>query len=111
MDALALLIRATALPPVAAKAIACEVAILNNFLWSDCWMFRTLSALQEAAPCCRRLFRFNGVCFVGLGLNVASFQGLSRSLGLNVYVANAIAIGSVAVFTYALTRRWAWPGG
>lgn len=105
MGALALLVQFSPLPPVLAKAFACEVAIVNNFVWNDRWTFRGAGA---GAGRLSRFVRFNGVSLAGLALNVALFSLLIRGLGFNLYAANAVAIGLVAGFNYSLSRQWAW---
>ena len=103
MGVLALLVQFATLPPVLAKAGACEVAIVNNFIGNDRWTFR---GVRAGGP--SRFVRFNGVSLAGLVLNVTLFHVQVHWLGLNLYLANAVAIGLVAGFNYTLSRQWAW---
>ena len=103
MGVLALLAHFAALPLVLAKAGACEAAIVNNFIWNDRWTFR---GVRAGGP--SRFVRFNGVSLAGLVLNVTLFHVQVHWLGLNLYLANAVAIGLVAGFNYTLSRQWAW---
>jgi dolichol-phosphate mannosyltransferase len=90
---------------VLAKAIACEIAIVNNFLWNDHWTFRGVEPAQGRGA---RFLWFNGVSLAGLALNVALFAAQVRWLGMNLYLANAVAIIVVAGFNYTLSQQWAW---
>lgn len=105
MGTLALLTEFTLLPLVLAKALACELAIVNNFVWNDLWTFHGADL-----GTCRfwRLVWFNGVSLAGLALNVLLFQAQVAGLGLNLYLANAVAIALVAGFNYTFSRHWAW---
>ena len=105
MGILALLVHVGTLPLPLAKAVACETAIVNNFLWNDRWTFRKAGSALSG---CARFLRFNGVSLAGLALNVALFSAQVLWLGMNVYLANAAAIVMVAGFNYTLSRRWAW---
>jgi dolichol-phosphate mannosyltransferase len=105
MGLLALLVQIARLPPVLAKALACECAIVNNFLWNDHWTFRDVEATARRGA---RFLRFNGVSLAGLALNVGLFAAQVHWLGMNLYLANAIAIVVVAGFNYTLSRQWAW---
>ncbi len=105
MGLLVLFVQLARLPPVLAKALACECAIVNNFLGNDCWTFRDVGTTAGRVA---RFLRFNGVSLAGLALNVTLFAAQVQWLNMNLYLANAIAIVVVAGFTYTLSRRWAW---
>jgi len=105
MGIVSLMAHLTPVPLAMGKAIACEVAIANNFLWNDRWTFR---GQKGSSGSWRRFVRFNGTALAGLALNVALFQCLVRGVELNMYLANAVAIGLVAGFNYALSQRWVW---
>ncbi len=105
MGMLALLVHVSTLPLAVAKAVACETAIVNNFLWNDRWTFRKAGSPLSWRS---RFVRFNGVSLAGLALNVAVFTLFASGLKLNLYLANATAIVLVAGFNYTLSRHWAW---
>jgi dolichol-phosphate mannosyltransferase len=91
------------------KLIAAELAIINNFLWNDAWTFGDLAARQQTfRQKLRRLAKFNVVCGIGLVLNVVLLNLQFNLLGMNRYVANAIAIGIVTGWNYILNLRLAW---
>src|SRR5437762_14083722 len=53
------------------KAIAAEVAIINNFVWNDVWTFRGLAGSGNIQPeRLGRFGRFNLICVAGIGLSV-----------------------------------------
>jgi dolichol-phosphate mannosyltransferase len=91
------------------KAIAAELAIINNFLWNDAWTFRDLTGGQRGAGHkLRRLLKFNAVCGAGLLLNVLLLNVQFNLLHMNRYVANLIAIGAVTVWNYWLNLKLSW---
>jgi len=105
MGVLSVVAHLTPMPLVFAKATACALAIVNNFVWNDLWTFHGDGLGTSRSP---RFVRFNGIALAGLALNVVLFQVQVEGLGLNLYLANAVAIGLVAGFNYTLSRHWAW---
>lgn len=92
-----------------AKLLAAEAAILNNFFWNDLWTFRDLVPEQRSAAAAgRRLLKFHLVCLAGLAINVTLLNLQVHLLGMNRYVANAVAIAAVTGFNYFLNRALAW---
>ena len=91
------------------KAVAAELAIINNFLWNDAWTFRDLIGDQRGLRHkLRRLLKFNLVCGVGLALNVVLLNIQFNVLHVNRYVANLVAIGVVTAWNYWLNLRLNW---
>lgn len=91
------------------KAIAAEVAIINNFLWNDLWTFRKVARVQGAGvQRFRRFLSFNAICGVGLVLNLIILNTLFNGFGMNRYVANGIAIGAVTLWNFWLNSRISW---
>jgi dolichol-phosphate mannosyltransferase len=94
---------------VLSKAMAAELAIVNNFLWNDAWTFRDLASHQRgAARKSKRLGKFNVICGIGLLLNVAILYALFAGFGMNRYAANAVAIGAVALWNFWLNLKLNW---
>ena len=91
------------------KALAAEAAIVNNFIWNDLWTFR-----DRALNCpgwrlrASRFGRFNLICLAGIGLNVGLLNALVHGLGLNIYVANGIAIVVVSLWNFGMNLRFGW---
>jgi len=91
------------------KLIAAEVAILNNFAWNDAWTFRDLAAGQRGLrQRLRRLCKYQAVCLVGVVLNTVLLNVLFNLLGMNRYVANAIAIAAVTGWNFWLNLKLSW---
>jgi len=101
--------RALGLGLTRSKAMAAELAIINNFLWNDAWTFRDLVGAQRGTRHkLRRLLKFNAVCGAGLLLNVVLLNLQFNLLHMNRYVANLIAIGAVTVWNYWLNLKLNW---
>jgi dolichol-phosphate mannosyltransferase len=56
----------------------------------------------------KRFGKFNVICTVGVALNVALLNVQFNLLGMNRYLANAIAIGLVTVWNFWLNTRLSW---
>jgi dolichol-phosphate mannosyltransferase len=91
------------------KLIAAEAAIVNNFFWNDAWTFGDLVPGQRTlSATLRRLAKFNLVCLAGLALNVVLLNLQFNLLGVNRYVANAVAIAAVTGWNFLVNRALAW---
>jgi dolichol-phosphate mannosyltransferase len=91
------------------KAIAAEIAIVNNFIWNDLWTFRDLSADQTGwRSRSNRFGKFNLICLAGIALNILILNGEVHWLHINVYVANCIAIVLVSSWNFGMNLRFRW---
>ncbi len=91
------------------KLIAAESAIVNNFVWNDLWTFRDLVPEQRTLTAgFRRLGKFNLICLAGLALNVVLLNVQFNLLGMNRYLANAVAILVVTAWNFLVSRALAW---
>ena len=90
------------------KALAAEVAIVNNFLWNDGWTFRGLGGGGGWRARLRRFVKFNVICTAGIGLSVLLLQAQVRWLHWNVYVSNFLAIVLVSLWNFVLNARFGW---
>jgi len=91
------------------KAIAAELAIINNFLWNDAWTFRDKAGTQRRfSQKLHRLMKFNVICGIGLVLNVVLLNVMFNFLHLNRYLANAIAIVIVTFWNFWLNMKLNW---
>jgi dolichol-phosphate mannosyltransferase len=91
------------------KIIAGELAIINNFLWNDAWTFRDLAGDQKGlGPKLQRFAKFNIICVLGLALNVGLLNLQFNYLGMNRYVANAVAIVLVTAWNFWLNLKLSW---
>lgn len=93
-------------PLLAAKALAIECGVLNNFVWNDRWTFR--HRIGTAQRWLVRFARFHAVALLGMALNLTVFFVLTRSVGLPLVAANAGAIGVAAAVNFLGSGRWAW---
>jgi dolichol-phosphate mannosyltransferase len=91
------------------KLIAAEMAIVNNFLWNDAWTFGDLSAHQRGfRQRLRRFGKFQLICSAGVVLNATLLNLQFNLLGMNRYVANAIAIAVVTGWNFWLNLKLSW---
>jgi dolichol-phosphate mannosyltransferase len=91
------------------KVIAAELAVANNFLWNDAWTFRDLVGAQTGVRHkLHRFLKFNAVCGIGIGLNVLLLNLMYNYLGMNRYLANAVAIAAVTVWNFLLNMKLSW---
>jgi dolichol-phosphate mannosyltransferase len=91
------------------KLVAAELAIVNNFVWNDYWTFRDLAKPQPGAHAwVRRFGKFNLICLSGLALNVVLLNLQYNFLGMNRYLANAVAIALVMGWNFWLNVKMAW---
>ena len=91
------------------KAIAVEVAIINNFIWNEFWTFGGMAAISNPRNTrWGRLFRFNLICLAGMGWSILLLQLQVHGLGWNVYLANLIAIVLVSFWNFGLSLKYGW---
>jgi dolichol-phosphate mannosyltransferase len=91
------------------KAIAAELAIINNFLWNDAWTFRDKVGTQTGiGHKLRRLIKFNLVCGIGLVLNIVLLNLMFNYLRMDRYLANGLAIAIVTGWNFWLNVKLSW---
>ena len=91
------------------KLMASEMAILNNFMWNDTWTFRDLSSQQPGLKAkLRRLGKFQLICLAGVAINATLLNLQFNLLGMNRYVANAVAIAAVTAWNFWLNLKISW---
>jgi dolichol-phosphate mannosyltransferase len=94
----------------AAKVCSAEVALLNNFFWNEVWTFRR-AAKHAKAGLLRRLVGFHAICGIGIGLAVFFLHLFHTWLGLNVYLANLLAILLVTLWNFSMNAAFNWRVG
>lgn len=95
-----------------AKVIAAETAMFNNFVWNELWTFRDLAASRAAFRArLARFAKFNLICAAGLALNVPLLNLQVHTLGMNMYLANLIAIILVSLWNFAMNLKFGWGKG
>jgi dolichol-phosphate mannosyltransferase len=91
------------------KLIAAETAIINNFFWNDRWTFADRSALQSGLKArLRRFGSFQLICLAGVALNTLLLNLQFNLLGMNRYIANAVAIAAVTGWNFWLNSMLSW---
>lgn len=91
------------------KLIASEMAILNNFAWNDRWTFGDMAAHQRGfKQRLRRFGKFQLICLIGVVLNTVLLNLMFNFLGMNRYIANAIAIAIVTGWNFWLNLKLSW---
>lgn len=91
------------------KLIGSEMAIINNFFWNDSWTFRDLSLQQRGLKArLRRFGKFQLICLAGVIINTILLNIQFNWLGMNRYVANAIAIAVVMNWNFWLNLKLSW---
>lgn len=86
-----------------ATGLAVESAILNNYVWHVRWTWRDRENILSLTSLLRFHFA-NGL--VSILSNLVLMHALSGWLGLQVIVANMIAIALTSVLTYLVGDRW-----
>jgi dolichol-phosphate mannosyltransferase len=91
------------------KLIAAELAIINNFIWNDTWTFRDIASHQRGfRHRLQRFAKFQLICLGGLVLNTVLLNLQFNLLGMNRYLANAVAIGIVTGWNFWLNFKLSW---
>lgn len=93
------------LPPVLAAALACETAIISNFIANSLWTFR-----GAASPVGRlgRLVRYNTICVGALVINVAVVWAMTSTTPIHYLAANLMGIAFGMVWNYGLNTTVTW---
>jgi dolichol-phosphate mannosyltransferase len=91
------------------KLLAAEIAIVNNFFWNDVWTFGDVAARQRGfRQRLRRFAKFQLICLSGLAINTLLLNLEFNLLGMNRYVANALAIVVVTGWNFWLNLKLSW---
>jgi len=91
------------------KAIAAEIAILNNFFWNDRWTFGDIARRQTGwDKGLKRLLKFNIICLIGLVLNIVLLNLFFNIFGINRYGANLMAIAVVTLWNFWVNLKLSW---
>jgi dolichol-phosphate mannosyltransferase len=96
-------------PLTAAKLVAAETAMANNFLWNDLWTFGDVARQQgHGWNRLRRFAKFNAICAAGLALSVGLLDMQVGIFGINPYVANAVAIAVTTGWNFWMNKIFNW---
>jgi putative flippase GtrA len=91
------------------KVVAAEVAIFNNFLWNEVWTFKDLSGGANSwKGRWVRFGKFNLICVAGIGISVLLLNAEVHWLGMNMLVANFVAIVGASFWNFGVNLKLAW---
>lgn len=91
-----------------ASLIAIELSILNNFLFNEKWTFKKQTLHPELITWKNRLVLFQVVSMVGAGMNFATLNALTMSMGMDYRVANVIGIIIAFGWNFTLNKNITW---
>ncbi len=106
-----LLVKKAVWRPAPALLLAIEVALLNNFVWSETFTFRSTRIPAFHSAVWRRLARYEGICIPGAVLNcvvTASWMVLDGGV-VSAAAAGVVAGGALNLLVNipAIWRTWA----
>ena len=97
---------------ILSKVCAAEVATVNNFIWNDLWTFQGLAADRRSLVARLKLFaKFNLICSGGIVISTATLKMLAHGLGMNVYLANLLAIVTATAWNFGMSFVFNWGAG
>lgn len=88
------------------KVVAAEIALVNNFIWNDLWTFRDTLDQCRRRTFVSRFLRFNLICLAGIGINVLAINAQVHFAGINIYVANFIAVFFVSFWNFYMNLKF-----
>ena len=101
------LVQHRAWPPVAALAVAIEVALLSNFLWNEAFTFRSADTSRFRQGLLGRLLRYEAICLPGAILNMlVTLFWLWRGEGLLTAAALGVLAGGLFNFVINVPAIW-----
>ena len=111
MTTLEVLLHASGAGPIAATAIAVELAVIHNFAWHERWTWRDRRRSGVAAMV-TRLLQFhaaNGV--LSLVVSVACVALLTRAVGWPPLASNVVAVALTGLLNFVALDRWIFAAG
>ena len=91
------------------KAIAAEIAIVNNFVWNGLWTFRDAAIRQSSVRArAERLGRFNLICLAGIAISILLLNAQVHYFLINTYVANLVAIAGASLWNLFMNFKFGW---
>jgi dolichol-phosphate mannosyltransferase len=93
------------------KAIAAELAIINNFVWNDLWTFRSVGdTRKQFFAVLWRFGKFHAICVTGVVCSVLLLNVQVYQMHFNVYVSNFVAIVIVSLWNFCANLCFGWGG-
>jgi dolichol-phosphate mannosyltransferase len=94
---------------VYSSILACEIAIVSNFLFNEFWTFQDRSNQRPTViDRLRRFLKFNLICAIGVILNVTVLWALTDLAGLYYLISNLFGIGVSTLWNYGLNSNITW---
>lgn len=90
-----------------AKAIAAEIAMLNNFLWNELWTFDAGGRFSRQGAVLR-LLKFHAICGAGILWAILLLHLFYQGFRLNLFLSNLLSIGLVTIWNFVLNSRFNW---
>ena len=106
MALLGVLVEFLEVPISLAKAMAAEMAMINNFTWNHLWTFSGRQSRQFSLIV--RFLRFNLVCGIGILIAILVLHILHHHFNINLYLANFAAIIISAGWNFLLSLAYVW---
>ena len=107
MGLLWLLKEQAGIPLVIASPISVESSIISNFTLNNFFTFRDRRSLSTKSTVFR-LFKFNLVSLVGLGINLGVLLFLTNVIGIYYLISNLCGILAASLWNYTLSTGWTW---
>ncbi|MEM0174335.1 MAG: GtrA family protein [Sulfolobaceae archaeon] len=91
------------------KGIAAEIALISNFFLNNFWTFKNRrEEIEGVKIITKRLIKFNAICGIGIILGILLINLFYKTLGLNLYLSNLLAIGIVTIWNFGLNIKYNW---
>jgi len=91
------------------KGIAAEIALISNFYLNNFWTFKNRrEEIEDVKIVFKRLIKFNAICGIGILLGILLINLFYKTLGLNLYLSNLLAIGIVTIWNFGLNIKYNW---
>jgi dolichol-phosphate mannosyltransferase len=91
------------------KGIAAEIALISNFFLNNFWTFKNRHKEIEGVKIIfKRLIKFNAICGIGILIGILLINLFYKTLGLNLYLSNLLAIGIVTAWNFGLNIKYNW---
>jgi len=91
------------------KFIAASVAMLSNYIVNEFWTFNADGAgHRSSSELLQRMAKYCAICSIGMGIAIACLTFFTWAFGMNIHMANVLAIGVAAFWNYAINAKYNW---
>mgnify|MGYP001597176467 FL=1 len=92
------------------KFCSAEIAMFRNFFWNEFWTFggSINIAVKKHSGWVLRLIKFNAICSFGIGMAILLLHVFYSDLGIELYVANLLAITLVTLWNFWMNLKFNW---